>query len=158
MGNRAVVCFANEREVAQYRDKRKGELNLSGFVAANPNKVGVYLHWNGGLDSVRAFCHACKLLGYRGGASDDYGVARFVQTACNFFGEDRLCVGVDTLEHLDTNNFDNGVYVVNDDWTVIGREFHSGAEQEEYDSAEFADKLVQIAKRLGKVRHEIIFG
>jgi hypothetical protein len=34
---------------------------------------------------------------------------------------------------LDCDNFDNGVYVVNDDWEIIGREYRRVDEQMEHD-------------------------
>ena len=51
MGNRAII-------------KGKGQ------------NLGVYVHWNGGIDSVTAFLEYCKLKGYRSPDTDTYGVAR----------------------------------------------------------------------------------
>ena len=42
----------------------------------NPDTIGVYLHWNGGRDSVQAFLLYCKLKGYRPPETDCYGWAR----------------------------------------------------------------------------------
>ena len=147
MGNRAVVTFANMAKVEPYllKDSIDDGRGLSGFVGANPHKVGVYLHWNGGNDSITAFCEACRELKFRGPVSDCYGVARFVQVVANFFsfgGIDGLSVGVDTLSRLDCDNGDNGVYVVNDDWEIIGREFRRGTEQADHDIEGMAKKLV----------------
>lgn len=150
MGNRAVVTFANMADVEQYlaKDSVDDGRGVSGFVGANPHKVGVYLHWNGGKDSITAFCEACRQLGFRGPVSDCYGVARFVQVVANFFGgTDGLSVGVDTLEHLDCDNYDNGVYIVNDDWEIIGREFRGDGEQEDHDVEGMVKELV--AKQRG---------
>ena len=47
MGNRAVIT------------------NSKSFDVANSTDLGVYLHWNGGRDSVEAFLKYCKLKGYR---------------------------------------------------------------------------------------------
>jgi hypothetical protein len=102
MGNRAVITF----------DK----------------KVGIYLHWNGGLDSVGAFLKYCELRGFR---FDDYGLARLVQIISNFFGGD-LSIGVGPYNELDTDNGDNGVYVVKD-WKIVERLFYEGEEQNEYE-------------------------
>lgn len=138
MGNRAVVTFANKADIQKYIvDGEK----LKGFVMDNPNMVGVYLHWNGGRDSIEGFCLACKNLGFRSPVSDCYGIARFVQAVANFFGGS-LSVGVDTLERLDTNNYDNGVYVVDDEWNIIGREFHEGDEQKQYNAQEFSEEVI----------------
>ena len=142
MGNRAVVTFANRKDIEQWIDPKGDGEKLRGFVAENGNKlVGVYLHWNGGRASIEGFCEACRRLKFRGPASDSYGVARFVQVVANFFGNGGLSVGVDTLEHSDTNNYDNGVYVVDDNWNIIGREFAHG-EQTDYDVNKFANDVL----------------
>lgn len=124
MGNRAVVTFANRDEMSPFV---KPDGSIAGFCKHNQFKVGVYLHWNGGMDSIIPFCRACKILGVRGPVSDCYGVACFVQMARNFFdssdGFKGNSVGVDALAHLDCNNGDNGVYIVDDDWNIIGREY-----------------------------------
>lgn len=158
MGNRAVVTFASEKEIAQYVNgsaEIEGAI-LKGFVADNPNKVGVYLHWNGGYNSVKPFCMACRSLGFRGAVRDCYGVACFTQLVRNFMGIGGLSVGVDTLKLLDTNNYDNGVYVVDDEWNIIGREFARG-EQKETDVyyAKFAEKLVKMMQGAEDARREV---
>lgn len=56
----------------------------------NNDGVGVYLHWNGGRDSVQAFLTYCKMKGYREPTSDNYGWARLCQAIGNFFGGDFL--------------------------------------------------------------------
>ena len=35
--------------------------------------IGVYLHWNGGRDSVEGFITYCKIKGYRPPEYDNYG-------------------------------------------------------------------------------------
>ena len=47
------------------------------------NGAGIYLHWNGGRDSVEGFLLYAKLQGCRGG---DYGLARMTQYIGNWFG------------------------------------------------------------------------
>lgn len=154
MGNRAVVTFANRDEMEPFAMIRGGRY-VRGFVNGfSDKKVGVYLHWNGGLDSVSAFCNACRELGFRGPASDCYGVARFAQLVCNFFGgTSGLCVGVDILGRLDCHNGDNGVYIVDDHWTIVGREFAPRCEQAGTDAeiAEMTDYLVRIQRGLDGV-------
>ena len=157
MGNRAVVTFAKRSEIEKYLvpSKKGGDgEKLEGFVADNPHRVGVYLHWNGGRDSITAFLNACKELGYRCGASDNYGIARFTQTVCNFFGSGGLSCGVDTLARLDTDNYDNGLYVVGDNWEVIGREFAHG-EQNGYDVEDFTKFLVKLTYAVDEAAERI---
>lgn len=150
MANIAVVTFASADEISKFAkgdSEIEGAKRLEGFVAANPNKVGVYLHWNGGYDSIKPFCMACKRLGFRGAVTDCCGVACFTQLVRNFHGRKgwNLSVGVNTLNRLDTNNYDNGVFVVDDEWNIIGREFANGEQTntEEY-YGEFAEKLVNM--------------
>lgn len=94
------------------------------------NGVGVYLHWNGGRDSVEGFLKYCELKGYRSPDRDCYGWARLVQVISNFFGGS-LSVGIDTIDHLDCDNWDNGVYLIKG-WEIVGREYFKGAEQDKY--------------------------
>lgn len=96
--------------------------------------VGIYLHWNGGRDSVEAFLKYCDLKGYRSPDQDCYGWARLCQVIGNFFGGG-LSVGIDTLWHLDRDNGvngDNGVYII-ENWKIVDRYYFDGQEQDEYD-------------------------
>ena len=148
MGNRAVVTFANKKDVEKWVDPEGDGEKLKGYCAENQNEVGVYLHWNGGRDSIEAFCEVCRRLEFRGPASDSYGVARFVQVVANFFGNNGLSVGVNTLGRSDCDNYDNGVYVVDDEWNIVGREFAHG-EQHGHDVKRMADEIVAKMRKLG---------
>lgn len=100
-------------------------------VITTENKdLGVYLHWNGGRDSVEAFLTYCKLKGYRCPENDCYGWARLCQVIGNFFGGE-LSVGIDKYDKLDLDNWDNGVYIIKD-WKIVGREFARNEEQKYY--------------------------
>ena len=96
--------------------------------------IGVYLHWNGGRDSVNAFLTYCKMKGYRPPEKDCYGWAYLCTVIGNFFG-DGLSIGIDTAEKLDCNNFDNGVYLIRN-WKISGRKYFNGYEQNSYDLTE----------------------
>lgn len=154
MGNRAVVTFASAKEVEQYYGKGKGGIDVSGFTADHPNLVGVYLHWNGGKDSIVSFCRACKRIGFRCPTDDfSYGVARFVQLVANFFGGlTDSSIGVNTLEHLDCDNYDNGLYVVGEDWEIVGKEFMRLDDEplDEKKVDEFVEHLVEMQGNIGK--------
>ena len=95
MGNRAVIT-----------DKNK--------------KTAVYLHWNGGRDSVEAFLKFCELKRYR---TDDYGMARLAMVIGNAIGaDDGLSVGVGSCKsYTGVADGDNGVYII-DDWKIVGRD------------------------------------
>lgn len=99
-------------------------------ITTQDKQLGVYLHWNGGRDSVEAFLLYCKLKGYRCPENNNYGWARLCQVIGNFF-RDGLSVGIDRYDKLDTDNGDNGVYIIKD-WQIVGREFYDGPEQDSY--------------------------
>jgi hypothetical protein len=101
-------------------------------VITTKNKdMGIYLHWNGGRDSVEAFLKYADLQGFRRPEGDCYGWARLAQVIANTF-KSGLSVGVDRYERLDTDNWDNGVYII-EDWKIVGREFKRNPEQKNYD-------------------------
>jgi hypothetical protein len=89
MGNRAVITLAKK---------------------PTSNSVGIYLHWNGGAESVLAFAEAAKHFGVRL-HDETYASARLAQIIGNFFGG-TLSVGVGILKQLDCENYDNGTYKV----------------------------------------------
>lgn len=95
------------------------------------NGVGIYLHWNGGRDSVESFLKYAKLRGFRSPDKDCYGWARLCQVIGNFFGGG-LSIGIDTVNHLDMDNWDNGVYII-EEWDIVGREYFNGNEQDRYE-------------------------
>ena len=114
------------------------------------NGIGVYVHWNGGRDSVEAFLKYCELKGYRKPTDDCYGWARLAQVIGNFFGG-TTSVGINVVEHLDCDNYDNGVYII-DGWNIVDRKYFKGAEQDEYGLEEMLqaiDERQPIAEQLG---------
>lgn len=100
MGNRAVITASTE-----------------------PNGLGIYLHWNGGIESVLAFVDVAKARGFRDPASDEsYGMARLCGLLHEFFGvNESTSLGLGTLDRLDCDNFDNGVFVIGKGWTIVSR-------------------------------------
>lgn len=107
MGNRAVITDAEK-------------------------KIGVYLHWNGGRDTIEPLLAYCNLKGYRDPINDPcYSLARFTQVAANFLGG-TTSIGIGLFSKLDTDNHDNGTYVIGKDWKIVDRLFHKGSEQNYY--------------------------
>jgi len=127
MGNRAVIAFVD--------DKGKQD----------KNSVGIYLHWNGGRDSVEGFLQAAKDYGIRSGS---YGVARLTQIICNSF-PGTLSVGVGVVKKLDCDNWDNGVYWVDKEFNIVAREYiekyglvaGTFKEQQKYKLSEFVKEV-----------------
>lgn len=98
--------------------------------------LAVYLHWNGGRDSVEAFLAYCRLRGFRPPEEDNYGWARLCQVLGNFFGKDGLSVGLypvgSPADPIRLSPGDNGVYVIKD-WQIVGRYDPPTEEQDGYD-------------------------
>ena len=101
MGNRAVITLAP-------------------FGLDN---IGIYVHWNGGLESVAAFLDAAKRMGMRSPEMDEsYAMARLTQIIANYFGGS-TSIGIGRVRDLDYDNGDNGTYLIGGDWEIVGREF-----------------------------------
>lgn len=101
----------------------------------NLKELGIYVHWNGGRDSVEGFLAYCKMKGYRCPEDDNYGWAYLAGVITNFFGDGYSC-GIDVAENLDCDNYDNGVYIIKN-WLICGRKFNSGIDSINYDLREF---------------------
>lgn len=128
MGNRAVITTAPYAET----------------------NVGIYLHWNGGRESVEAFLDAANALGMSSPASDaSYAMARLVQIIGNYFGGS-TSLGIGICSELDTNNGDNGTYVIGDDWQIVGRAFgRDGPVDQEKKAAIFAEVMEKMSAAKG---------
>ena len=132
------------------------------LIKGKGSNLGVYVHWNGGYDSVLAFTQYCKLKGYRSPETDDYGVARLCQVIGNYFGGS-CSVGLWNMTNETTMNpslvddycLDNGVYEI-ENWEIVAHwnselvtiECHEG-----YDLTEFLcdiDEAMPKKEQLGK--------
>jgi hypothetical protein len=92
----------------------------------------IYLHWNGDRASVEGFLAAAKQLGLSPNTLGDKGFfdAFAELLAAKFFKvEVGLTIDRQTYGKSDTDNRDNGVYIINPELEIIGREFHSGEEE-----------------------------
>ena len=82
MGNRAVIAIKE-----------------NGIKKENPPCI--YLHWNGGRDSVEGFLETHNKLGMRGAEDASYALARLTQIIANALGGELSC-GITTYECADT--------------------------------------------------------
>lgn len=84
--------------------------------------VGIYLHWNGGPESVYAFLDYAKDHARKG--DDEYGMARLVQYIGNFFGGNSS-VGIFSAKpgenYADIYGTDNGAFYIDSNFEVIRR-------------------------------------
>lgn len=135
MGNRAVITI-----------KPDGTKDYS-------NQIGIYLHWNGGRDSIEAFLKYCELKSYRSPSEDNYGMARLTQVIANFLGG-TTSIGVDIAKNLDCDNMDNGVYLVKG-WEIVDRDHFKGTEQKTYPLIDMLidiDKTQPVIEQIGEER------
>ena len=91
MGNRAVITFSTAKSAPC-----------------------IYLHWNGGLASVLGFLEGCKSLGYFNAGSQSKNMDQLEEMIRPFFASnnERLSIYRETYGTADTDNWDNGVYVL----------------------------------------------
>lgn len=123
MGNRAVIAYREEG-------------------VPKEQSTAIYLHWNGGRDSVEGFLKVANDIGVRSFQAD-YAMARLTQIIGNFFG-DTLSVGVGIYKRMDTNNYDNGVYWIasrNGKLAIVDREFNINEEERNYNLEEFSQEV-----------------
>lgn len=114
-------------------------------ITTRAKRMGIYVHWDGDREHIEAFLAFCKASGFRAPERDNYGWAYLGTVIGNYFGNG-LSVGIDTLEHLDCNNWDNGTYII-EDWEIVGREYFDGEESE-------ADDLLPILEDINKRQPE----
>jgi hypothetical protein len=103
------------------KDKIMGNRAVIQFGTDPTTSLGIYCHWNGGIESVKAFLDYAKAAGV--GNGEDYTVARVAQIIGNFFGGTNS-LGVGLACDSDRDNCDNGTYII-DKLTIVGREFAS---------------------------------
>jgi len=124
MGNRCLIAFKEKES-----KKKKEEVPC------------IYLHWNGGRDSVEAFLDASKRLGVR--TNDQfYGMARMTQIISNYLGG-TLSIGVSNVGDWDLGFLDNGVYWV-DGLEIYDRTdtYDGFQEQLSYDHEEMVQDII----------------
>lgn len=121
------------------------------------NKLALYLHWNGGRDSVEAFIRYCELKGFRTPTSDpSYAFARLTQVVGNFFGgSSSVGIFATDTDKLDPGDYDNGIYYL-DGWEIAERDlpYKGYKEQQEYDLEEILksiDESQPVKEQLGEL-------
>ena len=108
MGNRAVI-----------------ELEQSG--------LGIYMHWNGGRDSIEPLLHVAKE--YKIQSKGKYFLLSSLckMIANSFTSTYSPPVEANPIDTLDCDNFDNGVYVISSNLDIVDRKFTRYPEQKEHD-------------------------
>lgn len=85
-------------------------------IQMEDNPLEIYLHWNGGRDSVEPIVDYAREQGVRTG---DYGVARLCQIIGNTLGG-TLSLGVAPKGSY-SGDEDNGTYVLDNEFNIVGR-------------------------------------
>lgn len=136
MGDRAVITTSREEDIKESND------------------IGIYLHWDGDINSVSAFLEYCKLQGFRKPEEDDYGWARLCQIIANYISASEmsrhhgLSIGINKCCKLDCDNYDNGTYII-EDWEIINRKYEPEW-CEEYDE----DRVKWLIEQIDKAQPE----
>ncbi len=122
MGNRAVITIKDD-----YLNKE--------------DWPSIYLHWNGGLDTVQPMLDVAKEYEIR--CESHYGTARLAQLFANYFGG-TLSIGVGPYKNQDLDNYDNGVYIIDNNWEIVEREYNRNPEQQHHDYNEMVESIKKI--------------
>ena len=135
MGNRAVVAFVD----CSGKDKSR-YLNNSLIKDKSPS---VYLHWNGGRDSVEGFLTVVKKL--YGGSSclDAKERAVVFYSVVRRAGMGGVSTEVSTFKKVDADNGDNGTYWVDESFQIIDREYQRYPEQQNHPLNEFVNAVIE---------------
>lgn len=120
-GRKASVSFLTGTRFRQDKKvclRRRHKMGNRAIITTEQRDLGLYLHWNGGRDSVEPFLKYCDLKGYRTPDSDSYGWARLCQVIGNFFGGCHS-VGIAPYpgdKYADPG--DNGIYIIRG-WEIV---------------------------------------
>jgi hypothetical protein len=105
MGNRAVIT-------TMPKDGKKID-----------KQIGIYIHWFTDIDDLQRILNKCKEEGFREPNEDSYGWASLVYMLINelyTFKYEGFGIGIDVCKHLDCDNGDEGVILI-DGWKIVGR-------------------------------------
>jgi hypothetical protein len=136
------------RSKRAYNNYRRTNMGNRAVIQMQGQDVGLYLHWNGGLDTVQPLLDVAKEYGLRG---DNYGIARLAQIAGNYLGG-TLGIGVSTIDRIHRDNFDNGTYVIDSQFNIVERLFTRGPEQQNHDYDEMKQDIKNANDKFFKER------
>lgn len=114
-------------------------------ITTQERKLALYLHWNGGRDTIEPLLKYCELQGFCPPGPDGYGFTRMCQVVGNFFGGS-TSLGIrpyTTDRQMDPG--DNGIYVLDGwriadhlrteydpDWNPVGMRSFEPAEEQDW--------------------------
>lgn len=117
------------------------------LIIGKDSTVGVYMHWNGGMDTVKPLLDYCSMIAPRAGLGKkhyDAGLPTLMTVMCNFFGNDGSSIYIESVNSADDVDgaYDNGAYIV-DGWKIVERKhpYDGFQEQNTYDHQEMLESL-----------------
>ena len=116
------------------------------IITTKNRNTGIYLHWNGGRDSIEPFLEYCKLKGFRSPEADEsYAFARLTQIISNYF-KGGLSIGI-IPSSKNYEMIDNGTYIIGGNWEIVDRDYpyENFKEQREY-------KLKEMLREIDKAQ------
>lgn len=103
-------------------------------IAHKDSPIAVYLHWNGGMDSVKPLLDYCKIAGFPSPNEYGDGFTQLGAVAMNFIGDAGSIISTKDREPNEFNPGDNGIYWIDKDWNIVERETYDGfTEQNTHD-------------------------
>ncbi|AUI01352.1 hypothetical protein H2C43_07195 [Corynebacterium glutamicum] len=119
-------------------------MSNNALLVANEADIGLYLHWNGGRDSIEAFLAYAAYAQLPPINENNDWLPPFITVLKNFFGNDGSGVYLEPVnqDYLDGIDYDNGVYML-DDYEITERINPPAVEQ---DSHDLHDMLIKIDK------------
>lgn len=112
-------------------------------VITNKEKTrAIYQHWNGGRDSIEPLLNVAKDLGK--------GFDGLVEVSAKVFDGEEI-----DYEEADKDNYDNGVYVIDDEFNIVEREFLRGSEQKHYNPLRM-EIFIRLTYELGAMKKKEI--
>ncbi|WP_278804448.1 hypothetical protein [Helicobacter pullorum] len=111
---------------------------------------GIYQHWNGGRDSIEPLLQIAKEeyeLNKDGFYFEPFNAV--LEVSKKAFGGELLTL--DSYENIKVG--DNGVYIVDDNFKIIGREDFSGEEQDSHNPKRM-ELYISLSYHLGSVKTE----
>lgn len=122
-------------------------------VILNKDKTkGIYQHWNGGRDSIEPLLKVAKEEYELNKDGFDFEpFSAILEVSKRVFGGELLTL--DSYENIKVG--DNGIYVVNHKFRIIGREDFSGEEQDSHNPKRM-ELFISLSYHLGSVKAETI--
>ena len=138
MGNRAVVSFST-----------------------SPAAPSIYLHWNGGRASIEGFLAGCMDAGYVATGDQAQDMDQIERRLRPFFARNGECLSIyrQPVSRADTDNWDNGWYILDQTTLAItGRLHKRGAEEINADKKDDIRAYIAKNNAAPRCRYSCLYG